>query len=62
MAPSILSADEDEQWPATKMSQQLVERLERKNFVHPYDHMVLKGKHIEPLNHFDKVYSFLDGL
>ncbi len=56
----ILSADEDEQWPATKMSEQLVERLERKNFAHQFEHIIVKGAHIEPLNHFDKVYAFLD--
>jgi uncharacterized protein len=58
----ILSAGEDEQWPATKMSQQLVERLERKKFAHTYNHIVVKGTHIEPLNHFDKVYAFLDAM
>lgn len=58
----ILSAGEDEQWPATEMSRQLVERLEQKKFKHPYQHIVLEGKHIAPLNHFDKVYAFLDGL
>jgi len=56
----ILSADQDEQWPATKMSQQLMERLERKNFVYSIEHIVVKGMHVEPLNHFDKVYAFLD--
>lgn len=58
----ILSADQDEQWPAKKMSQQLVERLARKNFAHQYEHIVVKGMHTEPLNHFDKVYAFLDGM
>lgn len=58
----ILSADQDEQWPATKMSEQLMQRLERKKFPHRYKHIVVKGKHIEPLNHFDKVYAFLDGI
>ncbi len=58
----ILSADQDDQWPAKKMSEQLVDRLKRKNFAHRYEHIVVKGKHIEPLNHFDKVYAFLDGI
>lgn len=58
----ILSADQDEQWPATKMSQQLMERLARKNFAHKSEHIVVKGMHTEPLNHFDKVYAFLDGM
>lgn len=55
----ILSADMDEQWPAKKMSEQLVTRLKRKNFAHRYEHVVVVGTHIEPLNHFDKVYEFL---
>lgn len=58
----ILSADVDEQWPATKMSEQLVKRLKRKNFAHRYEHIVVKGTHIEPLNHLDKVYNFLDSV
>lgn len=55
----ILSADDDEQWPATKMSHRLVDRLHQKNFKHSYKHIVLKGEHIEPLNHFNEVYAFL---
>ena len=54
----ILSADQDEQWPATKMSLQLVARLERKNFAHRYEHIVVKGTHIEPLNHSIKSMRF----
>jgi dienelactone hydrolase len=56
----ILSADQDEQWPATEMSQRLLDRLERNKFAYPYKHIIVKGIHIEPLNHFDKVYTFLD--
>jgi esterase/lipase len=56
----ILSADQDEQWPATKMSQQLTERLEREKFTFPYKHIIVEGTHVEPLNHFDQVYTFLD--
>lgn len=58
----ILSADEDEQWPSTKMSQQLAERLQREKFSHPYKHIIVHGSHIEPLNHFDKVHAFLDSI
>ena len=56
----ILSADQDEQWPATEMSQQLMERLKRKKFTFPYKHIIVTGMHIEPLHHFEKVYTFLD--
>ncbi|MBL7874968.1 MAG: hypothetical protein JNL53_04855 [Cyclobacteriaceae bacterium] len=56
----ILSADQDEQWPATKMSESLMGRLRLKNFMHRYEHVVVHGKHIEPINHFSKVITFLD--
>jgi len=58
----MLSADQDEQWPATKMSKQMMERLKRKGFVHRYEHIVVEGMHAEPLNHFDKVYAFLEAM
>jgi uncharacterized protein len=58
----ILSADADEQWPALRMSTRLTERLKENNFQHPAEHVVLKGGHIEPLNHFNTVYNFLNGL
>jgi pimeloyl-ACP methyl ester carboxylesterase len=56
----ILSGTQDEQWPATQMSQQIMNRLAKKHFRHTYQHFALEGKHIEPLNHFDKVFSFLE--
>lgn len=58
----IISADQDEQWPATEMSDQLIDRLKRNNFARPYNHIVVPGKHTEPLNHFNTVYTFLDSL
>ncbi|MBX2965833.1 MAG: hypothetical protein KF845_06785 [Cyclobacteriaceae bacterium] len=56
----ILSGKNDEQWPATYMSEQLVKRLNEKDFKHYFQHIVLEGGHVEPLNHFDYVYEFLD--
>jgi dipeptidyl aminopeptidase/acylaminoacyl peptidase len=56
----ILSGTQDDQWPATFMSQQIMNRLARKNFKHKYQHLPLEGGHIEPLNHFDKVVTFLE--
>jgi uncharacterized protein len=56
----ILSAKNDEQWPATIMSEQLIKRLEEENFKHHFQHVILEGGHVEPLNHFAYVYDFLD--
>jgi len=56
----ILSGTQDDQWPATKMSQQIINRLAKKNFKYSYQHLPFEGGHIEPLNHFDKIFNFLE--
>lgn len=56
----ILSAKDDEQWAATKMSNRIMERLKAHEFKHYYEHIQLEGGHAEPLKHFDKVYDFLE--
>ncbi len=56
----ILSGTNDEQWPATEMSEEVIKRLDQKGFKHFYQHLPFEGPHIEPLNHFDKVYEFLE--
>jgi pimeloyl-ACP methyl ester carboxylesterase len=56
----ILSAKNDEQWAATRMSNKIGERLKEKGFDHNYEHLILDGGHTEPLNHFEKIYAFLD--
>ena len=56
----ILSGTQDDQWPATKMSQQIINRLAKKEFKYSYQHLPFEGGHIEPLNHFDKIFNFLE--
>jgi len=56
----LLSATDDEAWPATKMSNRIMERLQENNFSHSYEHIVLTGGHTAPLEHFEEVYRFLD--
>ncbi|WP_192350444.1 S9 family peptidase [Algoriphagus sp. Y33] len=56
----LLSGTQDEQWPATHMSEQLISRLAKHKFKHRYLHLAFKGGHVEPLNHFDKVFEFLE--
>lgn len=55
----ILSGQADEQWPATFMGEQLINRLSRNNYPYPYKHLIFDGGHIEPLNHMDQVIAFL---
>lgn len=56
----LLSGKNDEQWPATSMSNKIIERLKKNNFKYFNEHITLDGGHIEPLNHFDLVYEFLE--
>jgi hypothetical protein len=56
----ILSGKNDDQWPASDMSDKIVKRLKENNFKHYYSHIQLDGGHIAPLEHFDLVYNFLE--
>ncbi len=56
----ILSGKNDEQWPATSMSNKIIERLQKNNFKYFNEHIALDGGHIEPLKHFNSVYEFLE--
>ncbi len=56
----LISGINDEQWPATEMSDQIVKRLKQNNFKHYYSHIKLNGGHIAPLDNFNLVYDFLD--
>lgn len=55
----ILSGKNDEQWPATSMSNRIVERLKENNFKFYNQHAILDGGHIAPLEQFHLVYEFL---
>lgn len=56
----ILSSKDDDQWPATTMSNRIIERLDENNFEFYKEHIILDGGHIEPLNQFNLVYDFLE--
>jgi uncharacterized protein len=56
----LLSGINDEQWPATEMSEQIIHRLKQNNFEYDYSHVKLNGGHIAPLENFNLVYDFLE--
>lgn len=56
----ILSGKDDDQWPASAMSDQIIERLKKNNFRYYNKHIILNGGHNEPLKHFNLVYDFLE--
>jgi dipeptidyl aminopeptidase/acylaminoacyl peptidase len=56
----IMSGKDDDQWPATEMSDRIMERLKKNNFKYYKEHAILDGGHIEPLRQFHLVYEFLE--
>ena len=56
----IISGKTDDQWPATTMSNKLMERLKENNFAYYNEHVILNGGHASPLEHFNLVYRFLE--
>lgn len=56
----LMSADADEMWPSTPMSDAMMERLQANGFAYHYAHDVFEGGHAAPLKHFDRVHAFLD--
>jgi dipeptidyl aminopeptidase/acylaminoacyl peptidase len=56
----LISGVNDDQWPATEMSDQIIKRLQQNKFNHYYSHIKLNGGHIAPLENFKLVYEYLD--
>lgn len=56
----LVSATEDEMWPSKWMSDQVIKRLDEKDFQYVYEHMVVEGGHTEPLDHFEEALEFLE--
>jgi uncharacterized protein len=56
----LISGKNDEQWPATDMSDQMINRLQQNDFKHHYSHIKLNGGHTAPLENFNVVYDFLE--
>ncbi|WP_428664345.1 acyl-CoA thioester hydrolase/BAAT C-terminal domain-containing protein [Runella sp.] len=56
----LLSATDDEICPSAPMSEKIIARLREKRFTYFNQHLAITGKHTEPLNHFDRVFTFLN--
>jgi uncharacterized protein len=56
----LLSATEDEMWPSTEMSKEIVKRLDQNQFKYPFEHIAIEGGHSEPLDHFEAIFEFLE--
>ncbi|GAA4307605.1 hypothetical protein GCM10023183_23620 [Nibribacter koreensis] len=56
----LVSATEDEICPSTPMSEKMMHRLKSHKFKHKFEHVAVKGRHAEPLKHFNLVFRFLE--
>ncbi len=55
----LVAATDDEMWPSMRMSQRLIQRLERADFGHSHELLVVEGGHNAVTRHFDQVETFL---
>lgn len=55
----LLSATRDQFWPATEMSEAIVERLQRNDFPFTMEHVAVEGDHEASLARWDLVDAFL---
>lgn len=56
----LISATEDEICPSTPMCEKMITRLKNKKFKYHFEHVAIKGKHTEPLKHFELIFAFLE--
>jgi len=56
----LLSANKDEVCPSSPMCENMITRFRHKKFRFYYEHIAIEGSHSAPLNHFDKVFDFLE--
>ncbi len=55
----LIAADNDEMWPAKRMSERMMRRLDQHGFGHVHELAVVAGDHASPIDHFDRVEAFL---
>ncbi len=56
----LVSARKDEMWPSTEMSDQIMGRLQAKEYRFSHQHVVVEGGHGDSRKAFDQVFAFLD--
>ncbi|MBK6267363.1 alpha/beta hydrolase [Marivirga sp. S37H4] len=56
----LVSATEDEMWPSTEMSEDIIQTLKKENFGYYYEHIPVQGGHTEPRKHFNRIFDFLN--
>ncbi len=56
----LISAQKDEMWPSTLMSEQLIKRFKQTDFEYPAEHIISDGDHASSLNYFPEIFTFLE--
>lgn len=55
----LVSAQDDEVWPSTLMSDRVIHRLQKHDFQHPHAHWAIDGDHASVLDQFPKILAHL---
>nr|WP_255589945.1 acyl-CoA thioester hydrolase/BAAT C-terminal domain-containing protein [Marinicella sp. NBU2979] len=55
----LISAQHDEVWPSTLMSEKVILRLQQKSFQHPHAHWPIDGDHASVLDQFPQIIAHL---
>lgn len=56
----LISAKRDEMWPSKEMGDAIMNRLATQKFRHVHEHIIDEGGHMEVLDYFDNVLTFLE--
>ena len=55
----LVSSNRDEMWPAQRMAERMMARLDAAKFAHAHEHLAVEGSHTAVVDHFDAVEDFL---
>jgi pimeloyl-ACP methyl ester carboxylesterase len=55
----LISAEADEIWPSTSMSERIMSRLQKHQFAHAHEHWAIAGDHASVLTQFPRILAYL---
>ena len=55
----LVSSNRDEMWPAQRMAERMMARLDAAKFAHAHEHLAVEGSDTAVVDHFDAVEDFL---
>lgn len=55
----LMSGNQDEICPSAEMSDKIIQRLKEHHYQYHFEHIKWEGRHTEPYQHFDRIFTFL---